>query len=312
MAVTWKKLAYEEDVITKATLTAKGDLISASAAATPLVLGVGADTTILMADSAEATGLKWAAGATPSAHKDTHDPNDGSDALDTAAAAEISVVVAAGVGTSHSFARADHVHAINHGITDNHILTVDDAAAASGNFARFTANGIEGLAKADMLTALNVEDGADVTANNAPQAHKDSHDPEDGGDALDCAAASEITGVQAAGEGSAHSFARSDHAHQIQHGIADNHLVTVDDAAAADGDVAVFTANGIEGQTPAEVAATMKLDDIGDPDAAVAFAGQEATDFVFEKLAAPPVTAVVGKAYVDTDDLSLYICTSAI
>ena len=206
--VTWKKLAYEEDVIIKATLTAKGDLISASAASTPAVLAVGADGAVLVADAAETTGLKWAAAPTPGAHKDTHDPADVSDPLDTAAAAA-------------------------------------------------------------------------------------------------------ITGVQAAGAGSAHSFARSDHAHQIEHGITDDHLLTVDDAAAADGDIAVFTANGVEGQTPAEVAATMKLDDIGEPDAAVGFAGQEATDFVFEKLAAPPVTPVVGKAYLDTDDNSLYVCTSA-
>ena len=64
-------------------------------------------------------------------------------------------------------------------------------------------------------------------------AHKDRHDPEDGADPLDCAAAAEIAGVQAAAEGSAHSFARSDHDHQIQHGIIDNHLVTIDDADVA-------------------------------------------------------------------------------
>ena len=82
----------------------------------------------------------------------------------------------------------------------------------------------------------------------APAAHKDTHDPEDGSDALDCAAPSELAGVQAAGEGSAHSFARSDHAHQIQHSIADNHLVTIDDADAAENDYAQFTAAGLRGR----------------------------------------------------------------
>lgn len=129
MAVTWKKLAYEEDVVTKALfdaysilaadtddtpaaialaasemigrkdtggivalakadvltilnvedgadatdatnveaagaimnslMAAKGDLIGASANDTPLILTVGANGKILIADSGEATGLKW-------------------------------------------------------------------------------------------------------------------------------------------------------------------------------------------------------------------------------------------------------------
>jgi hypothetical protein len=45
----------------KATLTTKGDIYAATAASTPARLGVGANATVLTADSAEATGLKWAA-----------------------------------------------------------------------------------------------------------------------------------------------------------------------------------------------------------------------------------------------------------
>lgn len=75
-------------------------------------------------------------------------------------------------------------------------------------------------------------------------AHKDTHDPQDGSDPLDCAAPSELVGVQAAAEGVAHEFARADHAHQIQHGVADNHLVTIDGLVAAN-TFAKFTANGL-------------------------------------------------------------------
>ena len=65
------------------------------------------------------------------------------------------------------------------------------------------------------------------------------------------AAPSELAGVQAAAEGSANTFARSDHAHQIQHAITDNHLLTVD-GTLEDNDFAYATANGIEGKTAAE------------------------------------------------------------
>jgi len=49
--------------IAKSIVDAKGDLIAATAADTVSRLGVGANGTVLTADSAEATGLKWAAPA---------------------------------------------------------------------------------------------------------------------------------------------------------------------------------------------------------------------------------------------------------
>ena len=48
----------------KATLTTKGDIYAATAASTPARLAVGANDTVLTADSTAATGLKW---ATPAA-----------------------------------------------------------------------------------------------------------------------------------------------------------------------------------------------------------------------------------------------------
>jgi hypothetical protein len=47
MAVTFKKIAYEDDVIKKTLLTTKGDIIYASAANTPARLAIGTNTQLL-------------------------------------------------------------------------------------------------------------------------------------------------------------------------------------------------------------------------------------------------------------------------
>jgi len=47
MAVTWKKIAYEDEVITKGLLDAAGDIIYASSNDTPARLAVGANGEVL-------------------------------------------------------------------------------------------------------------------------------------------------------------------------------------------------------------------------------------------------------------------------
>ena len=59
MDFTWVT-TDDTNAIQNAIVDAKGDLIGASAADTPARLAVGANGTVLTADSAEATGLKWA------------------------------------------------------------------------------------------------------------------------------------------------------------------------------------------------------------------------------------------------------------
>jgi len=60
LAETWKKIAFEADVITKAVLTTKGDILAATGADTPVRVGVGTDTHVLTADSGQGSGVKWA------------------------------------------------------------------------------------------------------------------------------------------------------------------------------------------------------------------------------------------------------------
>jgi len=140
-------------------------------------------------------------------------------------------------------------------ISDNTPVAV--SVAEQRIVGRITAGNITALTAAEVLTLIGVASGADVTGSNPPQAHKDLHDPEDGSDPLDAAAPSELAAVQAAAEGTSHSFARADHDHQIQAAITDNHLLTVDDAAAADDEFAKFTAAGLEGRTFEEVMADL-------------------------------------------------------
>ena len=166
------------------------------------------------------------------AHKDTHDPG-GSDPLDLGTPVDTGTANAD--GSAATFPRSDHVHKLHDhlhagvagdggqfagansltdlGIADDNIVQIDDADAADDDYAKFTANGLEGRSYAELRSDINVADGADVTADNPPQAHKDSHDPEDGSDALDTAIAVDTSTANAIG--TSHSLSRADHVHKL-------------------------------------------------------------------------------------------------
>ncbi len=65
---------------------------------------------------------------TPSAHKDSHDPEDGADALDTAAGSTQALGDSAATGTSHSLSRADHKHAMPAAAAASDLNTGTDTA----------------------------------------------------------------------------------------------------------------------------------------------------------------------------------------
>jgi len=77
MAVEWKKLAYEDDVITKALLTEQGDIIYAAAAATPAALPHG-DAGDLLTSGGDGANPSWEAPGAPAAHTlNSHTAADG-------------------------------------------------------------------------------------------------------------------------------------------------------------------------------------------------------------------------------------------
>lgn len=110
----------------------------------------------------DAPNSRWAcralvAGDLP-AHKDTHDPIDGSDKLDTAI--PVKVGAANAIGSSHSLSRADHVH------EREHAKTVDASELTAGTLptARLAAN-------VKILTITFIIDGGGVAITTGEKGH---------------------------------------------------------------------------------------------------------------------------------------------
>lgn len=93
MAITWKKLAYESDVILKTLTSAKGDIIYASAANTPARLAIGGDNQILRV----ATDVpNWEDMGAPTAHElDDHTVPSGNVDFDLKQATDLVVMTVA-------------------------------------------------------------------------------------------------------------------------------------------------------------------------------------------------------------------------
>ena len=153
-------------VATDAIWDAKGDLAGGTGANTAAKLTVGANDTILMAESGETTGLKWAAAAAAGAIQpddsaaegsaDTYARSDHKHSIVCDTPESIGGVQAASEGAGYNFARSTHVHGIAHSIADNALVTVDQADAADNDYAKFTANGIEGRSYAEVISDLGL------------------------------------------------------------------------------------------------------------------------------------------------------------
>lgn len=131
---------------------AKGDIFTATADNTPTVLTVGANDTILMADSTAGSGLKWVAAATP-----------GTIDLDSETSSE---------GTADTFARGDHTHGI---AADDQKFTVggvfknpsgtDDIVVWRAPFA-CTVTNVRGYSDAGTTTSINAFKGSLASPTN--------------------------------------------------------------------------------------------------------------------------------------------------
>jgi hypothetical protein len=135
-------VATADGAIQKSLVTTKGDVITATASATPARLGVGSNNQVLTADSTTATGLKW---ATPSS------PGTGTITGVTAGTG------ISGGGTSGTVT-----------VTNSMATTIDAkgdliAGTADNAFARLAVGTNGQVLIADSATATGLKWGADVT-----------------------------------------------------------------------------------------------------------------------------------------------------
>jgi len=272
--LSWVDQTSIAGCVLKNDFNAKGDLLSASADNTPLILASNVTNgDVLTIDTTSATGLKW---ATPAAGGGA-----GSDttAIHDNEASEISAIANKAAPIGADFLLIEDSEAVN---VKKHILISALPAAAPADHAATHTNGGDdiqdataaqkGLATAAQITKLDgIEALADVTdATNVNAAGAVMNSDLDGageiliGDGVGDPAVvvaftsnllkHEYGGLEAdvsAYAGLVKITGGATSAATI--GIADNNIVEIDDAAVADNDYAKFTANGVEGQTYAQV-----------------------------------------------------------
>ena len=195
----------------------------------------GADK-VLVYDSSESTNWKWA-----------DQSGSGGGGGDVTA-------VTAGTGLTGGGTSGDLTVNADVGIADDKLLQVDDADAADNDYAKFTANGIEGRSYAEVKTDLSLNNVENTAVST-------------------WAGTSNITTLGTIGTGTWQGTAIGDtyissastwNAKQaaLTFGIANTNAVKIDHASVADDDYAKFTSSGVEGRSSAEVKTDLSLNNV--------------------------------------------------
>ena len=151
--MTTGRLPSIEGGIQPTIVDAKGDLIAATAADTPARIAVGANDTVLTADSAEATGLKW---ATPS--------SGGMTLLETLSLSGSSVTSSSIAGTYTNLFIA--LVEIQFSANVEFYLRLNGDTASNYAYNRLQVIGATGVVRSETATAMEVGEIGTQTTNN--------------------------------------------------------------------------------------------------------------------------------------------------
>jgi hypothetical protein len=168
----------DSEATKKATLTTKGDIYVASAASTPIRVGVGANGHVLTADSAETSGVKWAAAGAASFTAPTFQSFTATGSFTYTSPVGVKYIrvqaVGAGGGGSGSSTKAAN-NGGNGGAGGNTTFGTSTAnggggataaggiggtaSLGAGGYIGFSISGANGSARSDQETANNVNSG---------------------------------------------------------------------------------------------------------------------------------------------------------
>ena len=135
--------------------------------------------------------------------------------------------------------------ALTFGIADTNALKVDGSSTADDQYARFTANGLEGRSNAEALSDLGAQAALSfgIADTNIPIFNSNVADS----DFL------KVAGTSVEGRSASETLSDIGGQAALTFGIADTNATKIDSTSVASGEYARFTANGIESRSTPEV-----------------------------------------------------------